>query len=641
MRLDDTEKRKFLVIVFFLAFPPLIEGGTTYIPVTVIRFFTLAVAFLFFWNSLDKGSLDITPSGLGRPIALFVVAAAAALIIAPYKYLAVQRFLGIASYIIILYIFLNALSKDNTRAALALAALIGFMEASAGIVQVYFLDIPRARGTFFNPDFFGTYLAMTAPVVLGFVFSPEIKVKWRGVAAGTGFVLMCFAALLSQSRGAFLALALSCTVYLGLRFRAAGIIAAVALAAAVFLFTPSLKARFAGAQGNDPYSYYRLRIWQNAAERVVETPWGEGLGGYSLGTQRHNFPAPQGPVVYAKLAESAHDGYLQVAVEIGVVGLAALLWGMFLLFRRVRMSLWTPDVKGLAAGLAAFFGHALVDSNFMEPALVILAVFFSAAVITLSRPDDNAGKVKIPVADRPLTRYGGLAFCMLAAVFVALPLLGWMQYERYLDNMGKDSGETGIFHLEKAVMFAPGNASYRNALASCYFSKYREVQDRALLKRSMDEVEEAIRLSPKDSYYAARRAYLLAFMADGAKGLDRNGLLSDAYAGYLKAAALFPASPYNYSEAARLAFALGRDKEAEGLLTEALRYEPNFLPARLALARRMVSAGRVSEARAELLTIKDIQQRFSSGSYDMILKKYGYQVDGKDVEYLLGMVGDA
>jgi len=615
-------------------FPPLIEGGTTYWPVTATRIFLVLILLAWFRRSLKDGTITIRKSGLEIPVALFLLLAFFSLLIAPYGYLAAQLFESIVGYAVIFYLFINAIKKKDFKPAFALAASMGVAEALYGTGKYYLSGEARATGTFFNPNFYGGYLAMCAPLLLVFTSRRDLDRKVRLLALA-GFLVSGYALLLSQSRGGFLAFAVACLVFLGLRLGWKGALAAVLLVVAVFFLTPSINRRFLHGSDQDKFSYYRLRIWENAAERIVAHPFGEGLLSYQLGSQQHNFEAPEGAVLHSKLAESPHDGYLEVAAEMGLQGLIVLFWGLTALFliglRALEDGEYRVYAAGALSGLAAFLSHALVDSNFMEPALVTMAVFLAASLV-LVRDFKGVGEVfSLTVYDRPATRYGGSILALLLCAYLTMPLMGWYYFSKFMT--GKGCGPVQIDCLKKAIFFAPNDASYHNSLASCYFTTFRRVKDPALAQLGLDEINLAVRFSPKDAYYMTRKAFLLYNLGMCSEGADRERLLRDSYDWYMKASAQNPYYSYNYYDAAKVAGLIGKAGEREALLGKAVSYEPNFLPGRLELAKIYLGQGRKKEALSELRKIKEIMASFSSGDYD-ILRKYGFQVDAREVDEL-------
>src|SRR5262249_40179596 len=71
----------------------------------------------------------------------------------------------------------------------------------------------------------------------------------------------------------------------------------------------------------DPYAYSRLDIWASALGRLADQPLGIGVGMFKQGSFHERFPIEGDIVRYRKRPESAHNEYLQMGVELGIVGL--------------------------------------------------------------------------------------------------------------------------------------------------------------------------------------------------------------------------------------------------------------------------------------------------------------------------------
>jgi O-antigen ligase len=82
--------------------------------------------------------------------------------------------------------------------------------------------------------------------------------------------------------------------------------------------------------------------------------------------------------------DEAHNDYIQLAVEMGVIGAAIGLWALVLLSRRLREP-W------LAAGVAGILIHSTVDFSLQIPAV---AVLFFVACAYAERTSLTAGKVR-------------------------------------------------------------------------------------------------------------------------------------------------------------------------------------------------------------------------------------------------------
>jgi putative inorganic carbon (hco3(-)) transporter len=155
---------------------------------------------------------------------------------------------------------------------------------------------------------------------------------WPKKAALTGIVLLPIVIILTQSRGAFLALAVFVLFAISGSRRKPRIIAAVAIiAAVVVLATPqSAWHRFAllknatsteNLQEVDPEgsAEQRFEIWKVAAAIIRDHPVeGVGLGAYSSAHQIYARSNAFSPIAAGK--RDTHSTYLNVLAETGIVG---------------------------------------------------------------------------------------------------------------------------------------------------------------------------------------------------------------------------------------------------------------------------------------------------------------------------------
>ena len=202
---------------------------------------------------------------------------------------------------------------------------------------------PGAPSTLGNPDFLASYLAGCGPLLPALCARSKGWRAWAWAAAGA----LCFAALISSgSRGAWLAAASIWLPSFALTWRGADkprrkVLAALAVFCALFLVgslavksqtSVFVRGRAAAALHTDTKAFSgRKLMWKVALEMVKDRPLlGQGPGGYHyryLDFQARELARPEAARLgrYWTYTHTAHNIYLQLAADAGLLGLAALI----------------------------------------------------------------------------------------------------------------------------------------------------------------------------------------------------------------------------------------------------------------------------------------------------------------------------
>mgnify|MGYP001579071716 FL=1 len=249
------------------------------------------------------------------------------------------------------------------------------------IIYIEPKDRMRISASLSHPNCFGTYLIGAIPFLFAsFVYC--FKNKMKSLLCGTLVLLSLIALYFTYSRGAFIALIISVLATLLLWKKKIALIVFAASLIFVFLapspFTQSLRQSFNFSMNASGSIKDRLRLWKSAIDMVQERP----LLGWGLNTYTEVNP------LFVKDFDAwyPHNCYLQMASEIGLVGLASfliLLISFFLSFYRGFLSAKSPFEKLIAAAfLTSFLAmafHAFVDTNFYS--LPLIALFWTVCSI--------------------------------------------------------------------------------------------------------------------------------------------------------------------------------------------------------------------------------------------------------------------
>ena len=301
------------------------------------------------------------------------------------------------------------------RALIVVVLGTGALAALQGIYQFLFQVGPesfvlfgrfmRAYGTFEQPNPFGGYLGLTLPIAFGVVVAAvwpsaqRARRRWLLLAAGCGG-LMLAALVMTWSRGAWLGLAAAVgTMILTVvvrRGRAALWVTVLAMLVSYGLLAggaarvpPSIVERFSdlvpfagvtdvrGVEVTDANFAVveRMAHWQAALAMWTDHPWlGVGIGNYEVAYGEYALPLWSDPLGHA------HNYYLNIAAESGVLGLAAylLLWGTALAvaWRATASSAgWAWGIAlGILGALVHLAVHNLFDNLFVHGMYLHIAI---------------------------------------------------------------------------------------------------------------------------------------------------------------------------------------------------------------------------------------------------------------------------
>ena len=293
----------------------------------------------------------------------------------------------------------------------AIYGLIQALIPSIGVLWVDYISsgLGTARGTFINRNHFAGFIEMAWPLVLGFTIAngfSDKELSLRKIMASDrlnrqillvlGMAVMLLALLLSRSRagitGAFIGflmfmlLSRSGTKRMPLPFW----VMMFVMVFLVFLygvkigFDPIVK-RFLKIGAHLGEGNNRLDIWRDSLAILRDHPLGVGLGNF-----KHVYPVYNVSRISEARFLYAHNDYLQILVEAGILGFIALVSGfVFFLtksFKKIKqMKPHHNPLRfflsvGALSGLVSLAFHSFFDFNLHMPANLIYFVTLMAIV---------------------------------------------------------------------------------------------------------------------------------------------------------------------------------------------------------------------------------------------------------------------
>lgn len=610
-----------LLLGTLVVFSPLIDGGTTHVPVLVMRLILLAALTFWSFRCRQEECVAFPRSGVIPFLIAFVTLAGVSLLWAPYKNPSLQWVISLLMYGLLFAVVLQGIQAWSQIWQVAVVMLaVGLFEGVLGIVQYAWQGEMRARGTFFNPNFFATYIVASLSIVLGILSSTssESPSRRRAIVLWLVAAILALAFISAQSRGAVVAL-LATLLFIGcLRFgKAFLMVILVGLLAGAVIPNP-LKERMVNVAAQDSYAYSRLDIWRSTLERAIDRPMGVGAGLYKYTSFQYRFPIESDVIRYEKRAESAHNEYLQIAVELGLCGLGLLLLGIGTWIKEAKgawQGVWRTPEWGLMVGLSgvvfAILAHATVDSVFHEPALMTVLVLSGGLVIKARSFQSPSSSWTV---SRPFTAWRMTAVLMLVMTLAALSIqfaAGWYAHGRGQVEFQAGRLDQALEWFRLAGRVDAGTTGYHDDVAQVSLQLFRRSGDPQWLVTAAEEEELAIALNPMDGRFPYRLGTIYdALAARVVTSSERDRLQALAADAYQQAIKADPYAPMTFLALARIRLSDGHPEEGRSWVERALEVEPHFLPGRALLAELDLKAGKLDAGRLQLKEIETIQKKF-------------------------------
>ncbi len=631
-------KYSYRLFVFALVFSPLAFGTVEPWSLAVmetVSFLALALFFyrdrggrravyempgiipLFLFIAYIAFQLLPLPSGVIRVVSpgTYALSAASALADGPVGWLCISinpkatamEFFRLTSYAAC-YILAVQLLADRAllkRTITVIAAFASFL-AFLGIMQHI---LPNGRlfwirelrqgghpfGPYVNPDHYAGLMEMLFPLVLClFLFyrpgdtygsfrerlfgALENRMTNVHILLGLSAVVIATSIFLTFSRGGIASLCISTAAFGGMlmmkdKVKKSGKVIAVVfililLSVGWFGWNPVFQ-RFGNVKEEVDMAAMRPVMWSDSLNIIGDFP----LFGTGFGSFVHIYPKYR-TISAPGILEHAHNDYLELFAESGIIGAALLAWFLVeVLLKSFRSFSGRKELysiylfAGTAAGLTAILSHGFVDFNLQVGANGLYFFFLLGLAVSAAhtRMREGLGETSLKKSERPslgLLRRGSVLITALCIVF----------------NIGLLLGE-GAFASVSDLAFLPGPSKQDLA-------KIRDMSHRAAL---LDPLEASYYRGAADAEWrlgdvrAALADYRRAVRLDPARGeyVQMLGLLMTNTGQRCTTDTLLRAgigldgsNPEEYRRYASWLLAAGKKEEGEAMLKRAMLLQP-------------------------------------------------------------------
>lgn len=483
----------------------------------------LLLAILPWLVNVIIGKRPLLRTPFDWPILLFLVTGLLAVWSAYDKDVAWAKFWLIIGGVLLFYAFANwiqVLKRAQTPYPEQPAWVLAFFGTAVAIYFIFTHDWDAFAVKFAGLAALGHALQSFAPVLPGHRLNPNVAASMLLLALPFGIVtvtqawqkrttavflvgllsciIMLMASMLTTSRGAWAALIIGsiiiltwqCTRLLSRKAAARRYYFLLLLSVgfliiiAFLLLRPQILQQLIALTAVSATGSSRLDLIRNSIVLVQDYPFiGSGLGSFMMVYSTYALLTHVGYIV------NAHNLYLDVAIEQGLIALAALVW-MWLIFGRL---LWRemgaghvrPLLAAAATALLLILMHGLVEDTYFGSRALLLFLLPLAFVMDLPAQEimrANSGRWLLPAA--------GLGVALVLAIVVLRPLraavyanlaavqqsraelsvYSWPEWPLQDEVRRQLTLSDAVENYENALAFNPANASANRRLGQIELS---------------------------------------------------------------------------------------------------------------------------------------------------------------------------
>jgi O-antigen ligase len=341
--------------------------------------------------------------------------------VSAYRHDTISGALLYCAYAMLCFLSAQALQRSSqARSVAVILALYGFTIAAFALLQgiapngkLFWVRQPSMGGAIYGPyvnhNHYAGLMEMLVPILLVLSLTRLVGDKER-IAAGVAAAVMVGTIFLSGSRGGMLAIFVELAFLVGVLVRrrkntrvAVGVVAfaVVLIGLLIWLGGKELTARVSSISTEartELSGGMRLSIDRDALRMFRTKP----VLGWGLGT----FPVvyPQYRSFYTNFfVNEAHNDYLQLLSEMGLLGFGVMMWFLVVLYRSAmpKIENWMSDVSSAVTlactlGFTGILVHSFLDFNLQIPANA--ALFYVLCTLAAARPLLQRSKKRKPAS---------------------------------------------------------------------------------------------------------------------------------------------------------------------------------------------------------------------------------------------------
>jgi len=459
---------------------------------------------------------------LNIPIFLFILVMSISLLRSEIIFVGLKDFINFLAYFMIFFLIINCIyNQKQFLSFLKLYFIVAFLISLYTFVQYYgydpfFKENNSLTSTLGQKNWISNYIAMVFPVVLSFFLlknDKKIKVIYYILLS-----ILYANFMICQSRGIWISIFVSSIIglYLIYKFRFVKylrenrkwliVIILTFLIITIIYSTdnPMNKSAITVPQRalstfdkSDTSINQRMLMWKTTFNMIKDNPWfGSGIGTFKINYQNYQADYLQEnpeDIKYWIKAGEAHNEYLQIWAELGIIGLVLFLTIIYFFYSLIIDFFNVNNEKkgkekiiiiGLCTGITCFLIHSLFSFPLHVPALG--SAFFMMTGLTvrfakgfnLNKENQQNRIVKKINFKNPKLK---IVFIVIILVF-AIFLINSIVIKYYISELYYFKGmifnlnynfENSLPLLKHAVDLDPHNGRIIHALGATYYNLNR------------------------------------------------------------------------------------------------------------------------------------------------------------------------
>jgi O-antigen ligase len=378
-----------------LMFGPLAFGAVEPWSIFILETGSVCLALLWLYKQRLDGELAIQWNPLFLPMSAFGLLVLVQIVFraSAYPHDTLSEALQYVAYALLCFLAAQSLLRSSqARIVGTIFAVYAFVVAALALLQgiapngkLYWIRTPHMGGWIYGPyvnhNHYAGLMELLIPIPLVLSLGRLTEEKER-IAAGIAAAIMTGTVFLSGSRGGMLAIFVEFMIVALVLFRGKK---SMRIAVATIAFAVVLASLLTWLGGKE----LTTRITSISTEARTEISGGMRLSidrdslrmfrvkpvfGWGLGT----FPVvyPQFRSFYTNFfVNEAHNDYLQLLTELGVLGFGTMVWFLIVFYRTAlgKIGNWMSEVTGSLSlvcilGVTGILVHSLFDFNLQIPA---------------------------------------------------------------------------------------------------------------------------------------------------------------------------------------------------------------------------------------------------------------------------------